>query len=55
MYNRTYTTNGAIYLYDLSNTKKKPIQLSIVGDFDLLDFTPHGISVYDNPKTGEWK
>ena len=53
MYNRTYTAHGAIFLYDMNKPKNKPVSLNIEGDFDLQDFTPHGLSVLEDKQSGE--
>jgi len=52
-YNRSKVIHGGIFLFDFNNPKSPAIPLNLEGNFDLKDFTPHGISVYRNEKTGK--
>ncbi|XP_077996149.1 serum paraoxonase/lactonase 3-like [Glandiceps talaboti] len=44
---------GRIFLFDFNHPEKNSVELPLNGDFDRDNFYPHGISVYENPKTGE--
>ncbi|XP_002731966.1 serum paraoxonase/arylesterase 1-like [Saccoglossus kowalevskii] len=44
---------GRILLFDYSHPEKNTTELSIVGNFSNNHFDPHGISLYQNPVTGE--
>ena len=43
-------TSGAIFLFDFKKPFDKPIRLRLEG---LKAFTPHGIGVHENEKTGQ--
>ena len=45
---------GQIFLFDFKNPNNTPTALSIIGsNFDHNNFNPHGISLWQDPKTGK--
>ncbi|XP_006813028.1 serum paraoxonase/lactonase 3-like [Saccoglossus kowalevskii] len=43
---------GRIFLFDFNNPDENATEISLVGNFGRDSFYPHGISLYEDPKTG---
>ncbi|XP_070532146.1 serum paraoxonase/arylesterase 1-like [Ptychodera flava] len=44
---------GKISLFDFNHPENNAVELPVKGNFDRENFYPHGISLYEDPKTGE--
>ncbi|XP_077977178.1 serum paraoxonase/lactonase 3-like [Glandiceps talaboti] len=44
---------GRIFIFDFNHPKKNVVEVTLNGDFDRSNFYPHGISLYEDPKSGE--
>lgn len=43
---------GRILYFDFADPEHKVAELKIEGDIDLTNFSPHGLSLWQDPKTG---
>ncbi|XP_070532141.1 serum paraoxonase/arylesterase 1-like [Ptychodera flava] len=44
---------GRIFLFDFNKPENNAVELTFTGDFDKDNFYPHGISLYEDPISGE--
>ena len=53
---RRHKTKGRLYLMDLNNVQKgvQELKVTSTAHFKADTFVPHGISVWEDRKTGEW-
>ncbi|XP_070532154.1 serum paraoxonase/arylesterase 1-like [Ptychodera flava] len=44
---------GKIFLFDFNHPEKNLVEVPLKGSIDAASFYPHGLSLYEDPKTGE--
>ncbi|XP_077987021.1 serum paraoxonase/arylesterase 1-like [Glandiceps talaboti] len=44
---------GKIFIFDFNHPDKNVVEVPLLGDFDIDNFYPHGISLYEEPPSGE--
>ncbi|XP_077986246.1 serum paraoxonase/arylesterase 1-like [Glandiceps talaboti] len=49
----TEKREGGIYIFDYNYPEKSVQELPLLGGFDTTTFYPHGISLYEDPKSGD--
>ena len=47
-----HNVQGRILLFDYNSPEKDPTELKFSDGFDLTNFMPHGISLYQSPESG---
>ena len=53
-YYADHNVQGKILLFDYNAPEKDVTELKFTDGFDLTNFVPHGISLYQSPETGKY-